>query len=192
MSKEEKIYLLYLARFEIAKKLKINWNGYKNIDLKNFNLNNKRGTFVTLTINDKLRGCIGNILANGTIKEAVKNNAINAAFSDPRFSSLSKDEFNKINIELSILTEAKKLKYSDSNDLLSKINKHIDGVILKKDTYTSTFLPQVWDDIDSKKEFLSHLSLKAGLEFNAWEKGDLDVYIYQVKHFSEKEFNLKI
>lgn len=192
MNKDEKIYLLYLARLEISKKLKIDWNGYKSVKIKTFDFKYKNGTFVTLTIEGSLRGCIGNMLANGTLKEAIKNNAISAAFSDPRFSKLSKDEFNKINIELSILTEPKKLEYTDSDDLLSKIVKERDGVILRKGIYTSTFLPQVWEDIDSKEEFLSHLSLKAGLEFNAWEKDNLDVYTYQVKHFSEKDFNLEI
>jgi AmmeMemoRadiSam system protein A len=145
----------------------------------------KRGTFVTLTIDKNLRGCIGHIIPQETLLEGVKENAINAAFKDPRFNPLSKSEWQKVKIEISILTDPARLEYSDADDLLKKIHPNIDGVIIKKGYYQSTFLPQVWEQLPDKKEFFTHLCLKAGMDGNEWRKGKLEVYTYQVQAFEE-------
>jgi AmmeMemoRadiSam system protein A len=146
----------------------------------------RRGTFVTLTINDNLRGCIGHIIPQETLLEGIKENAINAAFKDPRFNPLSKKEWDNVKIEISILTDPKPLEYTDGDDLLKKIRPNIDGVIIKKGYYQATFLPQVWDPISDKKEFFTHLCLKAGMDGNEWKKGKLEVYTYQVQAFEEE------
>ena len=78
-----------------------------------------------------------------------------------------------MHVEISILTAPKPLAYTDGEDLLNKLRPGIDGVILKKGFHQSTFLPQVWDQLPDKKMFLNHLCLKAGLDGNAWAKGDL-------------------
>jgi AmmeMemoRadiSam system protein A len=145
----------------------------------------KRGTFVTLTIYGGLRGCIGHIIPQESLIEGIKVNAINAAFRDPRFHPISRDEWNKVKIEISILTDPKPLSYSDADDLLRKLRPDIDGLIIKKGFHQATFLPQVWDQLSSKEDFLSHLCLKAGLEGDAWRKGDLEVSTYQVQAFEE-------
>jgi len=145
----------------------------------------RRGTFVTLTINDNLRGCIGHIIPQETLLEGIKENAINAAFKDPRFNPLSKKEWDNVKVEISILTDPKPLEYSDAEDLLKKIRPDVDGVIIKKGYYQATFLPQVWEQLPDKKEFFTHLCLKAGMDGNEWKKGNLEVYTYQVQAFEE-------
>lgn len=145
----------------------------------------KRGTFVTLTIDGNLRGCIGHIIPHETLIEGIRANAINAAFKDPRFRPLSGKEWEKVHIEISILTKPEPLEYSDSADLLEKLQPGRDGLIIKKGYHQATFLPQVWDQLPDKEEFLTHLCLKAGLDGDAWKKEKLDVSIYHVQAFEE-------
>lgn len=184
LTKEEGAYLLALARKTIEGKLFENELPEDEGELSEKYLE-KRGTFVTLNINSNLRGCIGHIIPQESLIEGIKINAINAAFRDPRFSPLSKEEWNSVKVEISILTEPQELEYSGSDDLLNKLRSEIDGVILKKGAYQSTFLPQVWDQLPDKKQFLTHLCLKAGLDGNEWERGELTVSIYQVQAFEE-------
>jgi AmmeMemoRadiSam system protein A len=145
----------------------------------------KRGTFVTLTVDGALRGCIGHIIPQEPLVEGVRINAINAAFHDPRFRPVSEKEFQKIRIEVSILTAPEPLAYSDASDLLMRLKPGIDGVIIKKSFHQATFLPQVWEQLPDKNSFLSHLCAKAGLDGDTWKKEKIDVYIYQVQSFEE-------
>ena len=178
-------YLLLEARETIQNRL----SGKMDIPQETKDLptifNEKRGTFVTLTTHGNLRGCIGHIIPQESLIEGIRENAINAAFRDPRFSPLTSGEWKNVQIEISILTEPKPLSYTDGKDLLAKLRPGIDGVIIKKGFHQSTFLPQVWDQLPDKKAFLNHLCLKAGLDGNAWEKGDLEVSTYQVQAFEE-------
>ncbi len=146
----------------------------------------RAGTFVTIKKEGNLRGCIGHIIPEETLIQGVLENAINAAFRDPRFPPLRKEEFPDIHIEISILTPPKELSYQDSQDLLKKLRPEIDGVILKKGFYQATFLPQVWEQLPDKKEFLSHLCMKAGLPADSWSKEKLQISTYQVQAFEEK------
>ena len=184
LTREEGEYLLDLARKTIEAKLfdKDLQEDEKNLSEKYLE---KRGTFVTLTIHHNLRGCIGHIIPQETLIEGIRVNAINAAFKDPRFPPLSKDEWDRLKVEISILTEPEELEYSDSFDLLKKLRPGIDGVIIKKGYHSATFLPQVWDQLPDKREFLMHLCSKAGLDGNEWLKGELTVFIYQVQAFEE-------
>lgn len=145
----------------------------------------KRGTFVTLTMDGQLRGCIGHIVPQESLIDGIRTNAINAAFRDPRFRPMSSGEWKKVKIEISILSDPKHLSYSTAEDLLKKLRPGIDGLIIKKGHHQATFLPQVWEQLPNKKDFLSHLCLKGGLDADAWRKGDLEVLIYQVQAFEE-------
>jgi AmmeMemoRadiSam system protein B/AmmeMemoRadiSam system protein A len=145
------------------------------------------GTFVTLKIDDQLRGCIGNLTANEPLSEGVRRNAINAAFHDPRFPPLTERELEKVDIEVSILTEPQPLEYVDGEDLLAKLRVNIDGVIIRKGQASATFLPQVWEQLSDPEDFLEHLCMKAGLSSNAWRNSKLDVSTYQVQYFEEPE-----
>ena len=143
------------------------------------------GTFVTLTIDGKLRGCIGNLTSDESLVSGVRRNAINAAFHDPRFSSLSLSELDLVSIEISVLSEPRPLRYRDAADLAKKIRPNIDGVILRKGIASATFLPQVWEQLPQPQDFLAQLCLKAGLAADAWQHSKLEVSTYQVQHFEE-------
>jgi AmmeMemoRadiSam system protein A len=147
----------------------------------------RRGTFVTLTIDGQLRGCIGNLEASESIAEGIKRNAVNAAFHDPRFPQLDAKELDKIHIEVSILTDPQPLEYRGSKDLIAKLRPHVDGVILRQGSAVATFLPQVWEQLPRPETFLSNLCRKAGLPGDTWQKGQLEIMTYQVQYFEEKK-----
>lgn len=185
LTEDEGKYLLALARRTIEQAL-FDKKEQKESDAdQSAKFFEERGTFVTLTTGGKLRGCIGHIIPQESLIEGIRVNAINAAFRDPRFPALTKDEWKRVKIEISILTDPKPLAYSDANDLLKKLRPDVDGLIIKKDFYQATFLPQVWEQLPKKEEFLTHLCLKAGLGGNEWRKGDLEVSTYQVQAFEE-------
>ncbi|MCF6246765.1 MAG: AmmeMemoRadiSam system protein A [Desulfobacula sp.] len=146
-----------------------------------------RGTFVTLHKKGALRGCIGNIEPVKTISQGIIDNAKHAAFNDGRFSPLSSDELSATLIEVSILTQPIEIEYSDEMELISKLRPGIDGVTIKKGYQNATFLPQVWKQLPEPKQFLSNLCMKAGLASVEWKLGDLEVSVYQVQLFEEKE-----
>ena len=144
------------------------------------------GTFVTLKIKGQLRGCIGNLTASESLVSGIRRNALNAAFHDPRFAALSASELDRVEIEVSILTEPKPLNYQDSADLLKKLRPKVDGVTIGLGHASATFLPQVWEQLPNPQDFLSHLCMKAGLAADAWQNNKLEVSTYQVQYFEER------
>ncbi len=144
-----------------------------------------KGCFVTLTERGELRGCIGYIFPNGPLYRAVIENARNAALRDPRFSPVTLREVDRIEIEVSVLTEPQPLAFSSPEDLLKKLQPHVDGVVLQIGSRGATYLPQVWDQIPDQVEFLNNLAEKAGCESNAWRGPDTKVLIYHVEAFKE-------
>lgn len=141
----------------------------------------KRACFVTLTIAGELRGCIGHIEPSQALYKDIIENAVNAAFGDDRFSPLTKEEFEKVEIEVSILTQQVELNFSSAGELLEKLHSGIDGVILEKGSKGATYLPQVWEEMPDKAEFLSSLCAKAGLDSNEWKNPGIKVFVYQVE-----------
>jgi uncharacterized protein len=139
--------------------------------------NEKKACFVTLTINNELRGCIGSLQARQELWKDVVDNTINAGFEDYRFDAITKEELDKIKIEISILSVPEKIEYCDDKDLINKIDKDM-GIILRRGNYSSTFLPQVWEQIADKTSFMNQLSLKAGLPKDAWKSAQ--IYFYRV------------
>lgn len=124
----------------------------------------QRASFVTLTRDCRLRGCIGSLQASRSLIDDVVANAKSAAFADPRFVALTEKEFEDVDIEISLLTKPEKLEYEDFEDLQKKLipNKH--GVILELDGKRATFLPQVWEQLPTFNDFMVHLCQKAGLQ----------------------------
>lgn len=181
MTEESKRYLVALARTSLDASVKK--TQYLTPEDVPAILHEKRGCFVTLTINGTLRGCIGYIDPIEPLFKAVVENARNAALRDPRFSPVSIKELDQISIEISVLTLPQDLSYVDSTDLLRKLRPNVDGVILQKGPYKSTFLPQVWEQLPDKIQFLQHLAKKAGMQSDHWKSAD--VKIYQVEHFEE-------
>jgi len=145
------------------------------------------GTFVTIKKEGQLRGCIGNLLPNGTVWEGVRQNVINAALHDPRFTPLRSDELGQISISISILSRPQPLVYTNGKDLINKLHVDEDGVIIQKGSAQATFLPQVWTQLPDPEKFLEHLCLKAGLAPDAWHQSDLNVFTYQAQYFDEQK-----
>jgi AmmeMemoRadiSam system protein A len=140
----------------------------------------KQACFVTLTLNGELRGCIGSITPQRELWQDVQENAINAAIHDFRFTRLSEKELLQIKIEVSVLSLPKKINSINEKDLLMRINPGR-GLILKRGMVSATFLPQVWEQIPDKIQFLEQLSLKAGLNRNAWKDSELSYYTVSIQ-----------
>jgi AmmeMemoRadiSam system protein A len=146
----------------------------------------KGATFVTLKKEGQLRGCIGNLEPVGTIWDGIRENALNAAFHDFRFSPLKSEEFDDVHVDISLLSPPVPLDYADGPDLLQKLRPGIDGVILRQGSSRATFLPQVWQQLPRSEDFLGHLCQKAGLPATAWRDMHPEIQIYQVQCFAEE------
>jgi uncharacterized protein len=142
-------------------------------------------SFVTLTIDDNLRGCIGALEARLPLVEDVREHAVAAALEDPRFQPVHESELNRIKLEVSRLTAPVALEYSASEELLTMLRPHVDGVILKDDHRRATFLPQVWEKIPDAGAFLGQLCEKMGAKRNLWQTKKIQVFVYQVEEFHE-------
>ncbi|VVB82300.1 Uncharacterised protein [uncultured archaeon] len=142
----------------------------------------KKASFVTLTKNEKLRGCIGSLYPRRELYKDVFENALHAAFNDPRFSSLKSEELPKIKIEIFVLSIPIKINFKNEKELLEKIDIKM-GIILKKNSHSATFLPNVWEKIPNKVKFLEQLSLKAKLQKNDWKRAD--IYFYRTESVKE-------
>ncbi len=186
ISEEEGKALVYLARKAIEEYLK---NGVI-IDLKEIpyeNWKKKGASFVTLEnrYTGQLRGCIGSILPVQPLYKDVIRNAIAAATQDPRFPPVTYEELPEIRVKVSILSFPEPVPYKDPQDLLNKIEPFKDGLILKYGNHQGTFLPDVWEEIPDKVQFLSHLCLKAGLPQDCWLTLPVEIYRYRTKVFSD-------
>lgn len=142
-------------------------------------------SFVTLTIHGQLRGCIGALEPYQPLAADVREHAVAAALEDTRFPPVSPAELPRLLIEISRLTPPQALPYTDVQDLLSRLCPGIDGVILRDGKRRGTFLPQVWEQLPDKAEFLSRLCQKMGAPSSAWRSKHLEVQIYQVEEFHE-------
>ena len=147
----------------------------------------KKGCFVTLTERGQLRGCIGHILPQESLYQAIMDNAQSAALHDYRFTPVQPDELDKIEIEVSVLTVPEPLAFSSPDDLLNKLQPHKDGVVLQIGNRGATYLPQVWEQIPDKVQFMNTLAEKAGCAPDAWRGPDTKVQIYHVESFKESE-----
>jgi len=124
-------------------------------------------TFVTLVRDGQLRGCIGSLQAVRPLGVDVAENALGAAFRDPRFPPMTAAEWPQVKVEVSLLSTPRPLRFADEADLLAQIQPGEDGLILEclgdSGVKRATFLPQVWEDIPDKRLFLSQLMRKAGI-----------------------------
>ena len=120
-------------------------------------------SFVTLELDGILRGCIGSIIAHKPLIKDLIHNAHAAAFSDPRFPSLTLNEYNRITIGISLLSKPERIEFKTEKELLEKLTPQSDGLIIRDGNYQAVFLPDVWEQLPDKHEFLGHLKLKAGL-----------------------------
>ena len=178
LTQEQRTTLLQIARDSIAAVL----DG-KRPDLTRYalddDLRRPAGAFVTLNESSgELRGCIGSIEPVAPLYEAVSKSAINAAFRDPRFYPVKKDEFASLHLEISVMGPILVVKD------VSEIEVGRDGLIVSRGPYAGLLLPQVateygWD----RETFLSQTCVKAGLPSSAWRSGDC-----RIEHFSAEVF----
>ncbi len=143
-------------------------------------------TFVTLTLDGELRGCIGTVEAYRPLLEDLRAHARAAAFSDPRFSPLTQEEFPHVHVEVSVLSPLQKISFKDESDALLKIRPGADGIVFQEGHHRSTFLPQVWEKLPAPKMFMAHLKRKAGLPGDFWSE-DVELYRYTLIKWEEKE-----
>lgn len=187
LTEEEKETLLRVARTAIEEQLQNPPDQPPELDQLPARLQANGASFVTLTLNEQLHGCIGSLQARRPLAHDVHQNALAAAFRDPRFRPLQKQEVDLIVIEVSVLSAPEPLAYADAEDLVQKLRPHVDGVVLKKRLHRATFLPQVWEKLPRPEEFLAHLCYKAGLPPNAWQQPDIEINTYQVTKFTEAD-----
>ncbi|HEV8097168.1 MAG TPA: AmmeMemoRadiSam system protein B [Burkholderiales bacterium] len=120
-------------------------------------------TFVTLLKDGKLRGCIGSLEAHRPLREDVAANAVAAAFRDPRFPPLAKEEWPYCALEVSLLSRPRTIRFADEADLFAQVRAGEDGIILEYAGKHATYLPQVWEGLPDNRRFFAELKRKAGI-----------------------------
>ena len=180
ISHENRVLLLKLARETLVaytrsgKRLDVKLDDYPK------ELQVRRSVFVTLNKNGNLRGCIGNLGEGDPLPISVRDYTINAAASDPRFRPVQEEEVKDIDIEISVMTPS--CEIPDYH----RIRLGIDGVIIQKGFYRAVFLPQVATETGwNLDEFLSHLSMKAGLPADAYKHPGMKFSVFQAEVFSD-------
>lgn len=179
LNEDQKIFLLELAREAIQHNLTSGKSLKKKI--KDPKLIEQRGAFVTLKVNNQLRGCIGFPLPYKPLWETIREVAVSAATQDYRFQPLNLEELSETKIEISVLTLPVSVK--DIKEI--EVGKH--GIIISKGSCKGLLLPQVPVESDWDLEtYLSHGCLKAGLEEDEWKKGKgVQIEIFSAQVFSE-------
>ncbi len=186
LTPEEKRKLLKLARE--ALEMGVRGHRMTPLDLDSLppTLREPGASFVTLTKNGQLRGCIGTLEARLPLAEDVREHAVAAGLDDYRFPPVSPRELDEIEIEISCLTAPQPLEYTTPEELLRALRPGIDGVVFEYVRHRTTFLPQVWEQLPEPENFLDHLCQKMGVSRDYWRCNPLRVEIYQVEEFHEE------
>jgi uncharacterized protein len=144
----------------------------------------QRASFVTLHIESRLRGCIGTLEAVRALAEDVAANAYSAAFEDRRFPPLSRGEFARLDVHISILSAPQAIACASEAELLAQLRPQVDGLIIEEGFMRGTFLPSVWEQLPDPRDFLHHLKRKAGMPVDYWS-ARIRVRRYTVESFNE-------
>jgi len=184
LAQAEKDFLLKVARDSIARKLGISGASHTEEEARGAgpHVNENRGCFVTLHKRGRLRGCIGIFEGREPLWRNVEEMAVQAAFNDPRFTPLAREEFDETDIEISALTPLRRI---DSVDEI-KVGEH--GIYITRGVNRGVLLPQVaveqgWD----RDTFLDHTCLKAGLSPGCWRQPGVEIEVFSAEVFGEKE-----
>jgi hypothetical protein len=137
-------------------------------------------TFVTITRDGRLHGCIGTLAARRPLVVDVQHNALAAAFEDPRSEPYRAEWLPRMGVEVTLLGPLQPIEFSGQEDLLAKVVPHEDGLVLRYGVSRGTFLPQVWDSLPDPREFLDELKQKAGLSRDFWADG-VEVFRFRVQ-----------
>ena len=177
--------LISLARDSISKHLESKAIVVNDKTKKRYS--EKQGVFVTLHKNGELRGCIGFPEPVLPLFEAVIQAAKSAAFGDPRFPSLSKEEYKDISVEISVLSIPKLIEVDKPEDYPKKIKIGKDGLIIRSAFGSGLLLPQVAPEWHwNEEEFLDNTCNKAGLSPEFWKQGNCKIFKFQAQIFKEK------
>jgi len=187
LNADERLLLLRIAREAID--CAVNQKRLPELELSTLpqRLQEQGASFVTLTIDGNLRGCIGALQASQPLALDVQEHAVAAATEDYRFRPVQPQEVPALAIEISRLSPSHELEYFDPKDLIVKLQPGVDGVVLRRGIQRATFLPQVWEKIPDPVDFLTQLCLKMGASEDLWRREHLQVQIYRVEEFKEKE-----
>lgn len=142
--------------------------------------------FVTLTLDGRLRGCIGSLVPQRSLETEIREQALAAAFRDPRFPPLTADEFDRVEIEVSLIGPMQAIIAADEESAMRVVEPHADGLVLRSGQRQATFLPQVWQQLPRRADFLSALKAKAGLDPKA-PAPELSLWRYQVTKWCEAD-----
>jgi AmmeMemoRadiSam system protein A len=186
LTKKEKEKLLDIAESAIATALAGHEPAPPRLDKLPARLGEDGASFVTLTRNGRLRGCIGTVQAHRPLAEDVHHNALAAAFRDPRFPPLAPAEWPLAEVEVSVLSPPELLPYEDLNDLLGKIGPGM-GLVLEHPLGRATYLPQVWEQLPEPELFLTSLAQKAGLAPTVYADPATRLLYYTVDKFTRHD-----
>jgi len=188
LTSDEQLFLLGLARETLRASL--SGDGEPAVDTASLSdgLKADASCFVTLNKRGLLRGCIlDSFRPHESVHENVMRNVLLAATGDPRFPPVVLEELEEITIEISVLGRSYPIEFESPDDLLSMLRPSVDGVILTTPFGSSTYLPQVWEQLPDPAQFLTELCRKQGAPGDCWRTGDLlRIEIYQVNHFGEE------
>jgi AmmeMemoRadiSam system protein B/AmmeMemoRadiSam system protein A len=145
-------------------------------------LSSWRATFVTLTQNERLRGCIGSLEPRRPLLEDAVANTARAAFADPRFPPLNESELAGLRLDISILSHPRPIAAGSEVELSGALEPDRDGLILSAGGRRALFLPSVWRQLPDARAFVSHLMAKGGFDSNRWPKG-LQASRFRVESF---------
>ena len=164
---DEKQLLLHTSHISIQAGLQRNRPYAPDLSEYPVRLREHLASFVTLKINGQLRGCIGTTSPVSPLITSIADNAYAAAFRDPRFPSLTKNEYKHINISISILGPSKEIQFTSEQDIIAQLRPGIDGLIIEREGHKATFLPAVWESLQNAEDFLFHLKHKAGISMSS-------------------------
>ncbi len=186
LDEENGRFIVHIARQSLEKYILDNDHDSPDLTLLPPELKEFGATFVTLTNNGRLRGCIGHTLARIPLAEDVAQNAV-AAAQDFRFAPVEKTELDDIRLEVTVLTPFQIVSYQDFDDLIGKLRVDIDGVMLTLGQKRALLLPQVWKRLPGPTRFLEAIAQKAGIPSQELRASPptVKVQVFQAQHFAE-------
>lgn len=143
-----------------------------------------KAAFVTLYLDSSLRGCIGSLEARRPLWDELAHNAAAAAFDDPRFPPLRQDEFDDVQLHISVICDFTPLGFLSEDQLKQQITPGLDGVLIEYQDKRATFLPHVWHQLPDTDDFFMHLKQKAGITLTN-SSDTMRAYRYRVTEIGE-------
>ncbi|MFO0197326.1 MAG: AmmeMemoRadiSam system protein A, partial [Alphaproteobacteria bacterium] len=172
----------FMVRFgvEQGRRPKIGWGALSP------SMKAQRASFVTLTLNGALRGCIGSVTAHRALHEDISDSAWKAAFGDPRFKPLTAEELAGVKVDVSILSQPRPIAVNSEAELINALDPDRDGLILRDGQRQALFLPHVWGGIPDPRVFIRALKRKAGLAPDHWSS-ETRAFRFSVESFGQSD-----